>query len=85
MDIAQLSGAVAYLGALESDDTLFFAGSAGALYSLYRYDEDRNSDNPEFRLRADYFSRPYFYRNGRRFNRVIVSRHGERYYQFRCG
>ena len=80
--IAQLSGGVALLGALEGDDTLFFAGLAGSLYSIYRYDEDRYSDDPALRLRAAYFSRPYFYRDGRRYDRVMVNRRGERFYQF---
>ena len=84
-DIAQLSGGVAYLGDLNGDDTLFFAGSAGALYPIYQYDEDRNCDDPVLRLRAAYFSRPYFYRDGQRFNRALVNQRGERYYQFRRG
>lgn len=80
--IAAISGGVALLGALDDDPTLFFAGTAGALYSLYRYDEDRYSDYPAYRLRAAYFSRPYFWRDGVRFDREIVRRDGREYYRF---
>lgn len=82
--IAEVAGLLSVIGILEHDDTLAFAGGAGALYSIYRYDEDRRSDDPACRLRAEYFSHPYFYRNGRRYDRVTVNRHGQEYYQFVC-
>jgi hypothetical protein len=70
---------------LEHDDCLVFAGAAGALYSLSRYEDDRDCDDPCRRGRAYYFSQPYFYRDGCRYERRIVERRGERYYQFvRC-
>lgn len=81
-NIAYLSGAAAILGLLKHDKTLTFAGTAGALYSLYRYEQDRKSQNRLDRLRASYFSQPYFYRDGVRYDRRLVSRDGERYYQF---
>lgn len=80
--IATVAGAVGIIGALNHDSTLTFAGTAGALYSLSRYEADRRSSNRLYRLRAAYFSRPYFYRNGHRYNRIIVIRHGHRYYRF---
>jgi hypothetical protein len=43
LGIAGLAGGAALLGALTNDRTLFFAGAAGELYSLYRLDQDRNS------------------------------------------
>jgi hypothetical protein len=73
---------VAIVGALDHDDTLCFAGAAGALYSLSRFEDDRDSRDRVCHLRAEYFSRPYFYRDGNRFERVVVERHGERFYQF---
>jgi hypothetical protein len=82
--IADLAGLLAVIGILNHDDTLTFVGGAGALYSLYRYDQDRYSDDPACRLRAEYFSHPYFYRNGRRYDRVMVHRNGDDYYQFVC-
>ncbi len=76
------AGAVGVLGALNHDDTLTFVGGAGALYSIYRYNQDRDSDDRRMRLRAMYFSHPYFYRDGDRFERRHVWRHGQEYYQF---
>jgi len=82
-NIAYVSGAVAILGLIKHDKTLTFAGSAGALYSLYRYEQDRKSQNSLNHLRAEYFSRPYFVRDGHRYDRTLVTRNGQRYYQFR--
>ncbi|HVT13121.1 MAG TPA: hypothetical protein VHE55_12730 [Fimbriimonadaceae bacterium] len=84
-DIAVTFGAVSLLGLLDHDDFLTFSGSVGALYAIWRYDEDRSCSDPYRRARAHYFSLPYFYRDGCRFERRIVDRGGERYYQFvRC-
>jgi hypothetical protein len=81
-NIALVSGGVALLGLLQKDNRLVFAGSAGALYSLYRYEQDRKSQSSIDRLRASYFSRDYFYRDGRRYDRRLVNQNGQRYYQF---
>jgi len=82
--IAEAAGLIAVIGLLEHDDTLTFIGGAGALYSLSRYDSDRHSRDRERRLRAEYFDHPYFVRNGRRYDRQLVTIRGERYYQFVC-
>lgn len=81
-NIATVSGAVALLGLLKKDQTLTFAGAAGALYSLYRYDEDSKSKDRLARTRAEYFSRSEFYRDGVRYNRRVVNKDGKKYYQF---
>jgi hypothetical protein len=81
-NIAYLSGGVAILGLLKKDKTLTFAGAAGALYSLHRYEQDRKSQASIDRARASYFSRDYFVRDGQRFDRRIVTKNGDRYYQF---
>jgi len=81
-NIAIGAGALGVLGFLTHDNFLGFAGTAGALYSLNRYDQDRRSENREERARAAYFSHPYFYRDGVRYDRKLVRRNGERYYQF---
>ena len=81
-NIAYLSGGVALLGLLQKDNRLVFAGAAGALYSLYRYEQDRKSQSKIDRLRASYFSQPYFVRDGRRYDRRLVTKNGQRYYQF---
>ncbi len=81
-NIATVSGALALLGLLKKDNTLTFAGAAGTLYSLYRYDEDSKSKDRLARTRAQYFSRSEFYRDGVRYNRRVVTKNGQKYYQF---
>lgn len=81
-NLAIASGLIGVVGLLEHDKTLVFAGSAGTLYSLYRYEEDRKSQSNLARARAFYFSKPYFVRNGHRYNRRTVTKGGQRYYQF---
>lgn len=80
--IAAISGGVALLGVLNDDPTLVFAGSVGAFFSLSLYNSDR-SGNATQRLRYAYFNRPYFWRNGARFNRVSVTHNGQQGYEFR--
>ena len=80
--IAAIAGLVAVIGLIEHDNTLVFVGAAGALYSLDRYNHDRHSHNRADRLRALYFSKPYFYRNGHRYHRILVTSHRKRYYRF---
>lgn len=81
-NIAIGAGALGALGLLENDDTLAILGGAGALYSLNRYEHDRKSEDRADRLRAKYFSHKHFYRDGVRYDRQLVHRNGERYYQF---
>ena len=81
-NIAVISGAIGLLGALNHDDTLSFAGAAGALYSSYRFNEDLKSVNRYDRARAQYFNRDCFYRDGHRYERREVWQHGVKYYQF---
>lgn len=81
-NIAIASGILTTVGLLKKDKTLTFVGAAGALYSLYRYEEDRKSQNRERYMRAAYFSRPYFVRDGVRYDRRLVTRDGQKYYQF---
>ncbi len=81
-NLAYLGGAVAAWGLLKHEPTLVFAGTAGALYSLTRYEHDRKSQNRLERSRAYYFGQPSFVRDGRRYERRLVTRNGVRYYQF---
>ena len=76
------SGVVALYGLLKHDNTITFAGAAGALYSLHRYEEDRKSQSKIDRARAAMFSRRSFTRNGVRYVRRTVRRNGRTYYQF---
>jgi hypothetical protein len=42
----------------------------------------RNSQSAAERARADIFSHPNFERDGHRYERRLVTRNGQRYYQF---
>jgi len=81
-NVAIGAGAVGVYGLLKHDNTLAFAGAAGALYSASRYEHDRKSQSRIDRARYSYFSKDHFYRNGHRYNRRTVTRNGHRYYQF---
>lgn len=81
-NIAIGSGALGVLGLLKKDNTLFFAGTAGALYSLHRYEQDRKSQSKLNRARASYFGKSYFYRDGKRYERRLVTKNGQKYYRF---
>jgi hypothetical protein len=81
-NLAIAAGGVGALGLLSHDPTVAVLGGAGALYSLNRYEQDRKSQSDAARARAEIFSHPYFYRDGTRYDRHTVDRHGERYYQF---
>jgi hypothetical protein len=76
------SGVLALLGLVRKDSTLTFAGTAGALYSAYRYEQDRKSQNRLNRFRASVFSRPYFYRDGYKYTRRTTYKNGKKYYYF---
>lgn len=81
-NIAIGSGALGLFGLLKHDNTLTFAGTAGALYSLNRYEQDRKSQSKIDHARANYFSRQSFYRDGHRYTRRTVTKNGKKYYQF---
>jgi hypothetical protein len=81
-NIAIGAGALGVLGLLKKDNTLFFAGTAGALYSLHRYEQDRKSQSKLNRARASYFSKSYFYRDGKRYERRTVTKNGKKHYRF---
>lgn len=76
------AGALGILGLLKNDKTLFFAGTAGALYSAYRYEQDRKSQSKIDRARASYFGRSSFTRDGKRYVRRTVYKNGKKYYRF---
>ena len=59
-----------------------FMGLAGALYSAYRYEQDRKSQSKTDRARAAYFHKTYFYRNGHKYVRKTVYKDGQKYYRF---
>jgi hypothetical protein len=81
-NLAYVGGAAGLLGLLRHDNTLMFAGAAGALYSANRYEQDRKSQSNIDRARYRLFSRSSFTRSGHRYVRRTVRRHGQTYYQF---
>lgn len=81
-NIAYLAGGLGVLGLLKNDKTLFFAGTAGALYSAHRYEQDRKSQNKLQRTRAAYFSRSHFYRDGKKYIRKTTWKNGKKHYYF---
>ncbi len=81
-NLAYGSGAAAIYGLLKKDNTITFAGAAGALYSLHRYEQDRKSQSKIDRARAAAFKRRSYTRNGVRYVRKTVRRNGKTYYQF---
>jgi hypothetical protein len=76
------SAAVGLFGLLKHDNTLTFAGAAGALYSANRYEQDRKSQSKIDHARADMFGRSSFDRNGHHYVRRTVNKNGKKYYQF---
>jgi hypothetical protein len=76
------SAALGLLGLLKGDSTLMFAGTAGALYSAHRYEQDRKSQSKIDRARATMFGRREFTRDGRRYVRKTVYKNGKKYYRF---
>jgi hypothetical protein len=81
-NLAIAAGGIGVLGLLKHDPTITILGAAGSLYSANRYEQDRKSQSDAARARAELFSHPYFYRDGRRYERRTVVRNGRRYYQF---
>ena len=81
-NIAYIAGALGVYGLLKDDKTLFFAGTIGALYAADRYEKDRKSQNKLERLRAEYFSRPYFFRDGTKYIRHTAYKNGKKVYYF---
>jgi hypothetical protein len=81
-NLAAVGGLATLFGLLKNDKTIMFAGAAGGLYSLNRYEQDRKSQSQMSRARAAMFSRPYFDRNGKRYERRLITKNGQKYYQF---
>jgi len=78
-------GGVSLLVSLNSDPYLVFGGEWGQYYPYSLYEVDLNSPIRWRRLRARYFARTYFWRNGVEFHRHTVVRGGKRFYRFSRG
>ena len=79
---AYAGGALAILGQFSKDKTLSYVGAAGALYSLYRYDQDSKSQDKLRRQRAAFFRQSHYYSHGHRYDRKLVVKNGHKYYKF---
>lgn len=79
---AYAGAALALLGQLGKDKTISYVGAAGALYSLYRYDQDSKSQDKLRKQRAAFYSRSHYTRNGVRYDRKLVKKNGQSYYTF---
>lgn len=76
------SALVGLFGLVKGDNTLMFAGAAGALYSANRYEQDRKSQSKAARARAELFRRQSFTRNGQKYQRRTIKKNDRTYYQF---
>jgi hypothetical protein len=74
---------VAGVGLLTHSPLLIGVGVAGGLYSAYRYEEDRKSQNAMARRRHALFSKTTIWENGHKYRRVTVMRNGHKYYAFK--
>ena len=81
-NIGTAAAALGVWGLLKNDSTLVFAGATGALYSAWRYEQDRKSHSKLRRTRAQLFSQRTFVRNGVRYHRRSKTIAGKRYYYF---
>ncbi|MEA2552260.1 MAG: hypothetical protein QOJ65_436 [Fimbriimonadaceae bacterium] len=82
-NLAYAGAGLGIYGALKHDNTLTFLGTAGAIYSATRYEQDRKSHSRMRRNRAAVFSRGYFYRNGKKYVRKTSYKNGRKYYYFK--
>lgn len=81
-NITIASGAAALLGLLTKNGTVATLGTVGALYSAWRYEEDRKSTDRNRRARAALYSKRSVTIDGKRYKRQTVKRHGKTYYRF---
>lgn len=74
--------ALGVLGLATHNGTLTTLGVAGGLYSAYRYEQDRKSQNKHDRARAQFYGRTSYNYKGHRYVRKTVVKNGQKYYQF---
>lgn len=75
-------GVAGVAGLLTGNRTLTALGLGGGLYSAYRYEQDRKSQNRLERNRYDLFRRPSFDYNGHHYTRRERFQGGQRHYYF---
>lgn len=79
---ANISGGAAILGLLTHNKNLTYIGAGTALYSTYRMQEDTKSQNRTRRQRAAFYGQTHYTKNGVRYDRRTVKKHGRTYYTF---
>jgi|GEM_PF-4621355 len=67
---------------LNNDPYVYFNGNYGQYYPEASLNIDLGSSDRARHARALYFQHPYFWRNGVRYDRTTVTRHGGTYYRF---
>ncbi len=82
-NLAYLGGGVAIVGLLSKNSLLTLLGTGGGLYSAYRYEQDRKSQNKTDRNRAALYSRKSFNANGYHYTRQTKWKNGKKYYTFK--
>ncbi len=80
-----LGGVVGIAGLLSGDDQLAAIGLGGGLYSAYRYEEDRKSENRWDRNRYELYRHPSFDYRGHHYIRRERERDGQKYFYFEIG
>ena len=75
-------GAVGVAGLLTGNRTLAALGLGGGLYSAYRYDQDRRSQDRDGRGRYELFRRTSFDHQGHHYERRERMQGGQKYYYF---
>lgn len=68
---------------LENDPTIVFSGDSGTLYPFSEYNTDRVKPEKKLKLKCAFFGRPYFWRDGVRYDRkTLVDEKDGRCFQF---
>ena len=82
-DFNSIAGRFGGISILDNDPTLIFSGDSGEMYPVLEYNSDRYKSDKKYKLKSAFFGRPYFWRDGSRYDRKItVDDKGARCFQF---
>lgn len=82
-DFNSIAGRFGGITILDNDPTLIFSGDSGEMYPVLEYNADRYKSDKKYKLKSAFFGRPYFWRDGSRYDRKItVDDKGVRCFQF---
>lgn len=82
-NLGYAGGAVGIYGLLTGNKTVAALGLGGGLYSAYRYEQDRKSQNRDSRGRYELFRRSSFDHNGHHYVRQTKRQGNQNYYYFK--